>query len=281
MNFPLLPEDPGSFLWLDLIPRDYDALTCLKADARSEVFLCREQASGQLCIAKASGTPENIAQFQNEYRILNAVLPQLSTALRERFSRPIRLEEETEGPPAAVYLRTYIPGRTLETLVESRPAKPGLSRSESVRYTLSVLELITALHGCDPAVLHLDIKPQNIIITPKDRSALIDFGIARFEGIEAKPEAPLGTPAFAPPEQFMNARMDRRSDLFEAGVLLRYCLTGEYVEQADYDIDPDLRAVIRKAVRPDPEERYRSAEEMAEALKKASEELITDYTCPG
>lgn len=268
MSFPLLPEAPGSYQWLARIPPDCDVLTCLNADAGSEVFLCREQASGQLCIAKASGCPEDIAQFRNEYRILNAILPQLPVPLRERFPRPMRLEEKTADRPAAVYLRSYIPGCTLETLVESRPAKPGLTRSESVRYTLSVLELIAALHGTAPPLLHLDIKPQNIIVTPEENCALIDFGIARFEGAGEKPAVPLGTPASAPPEQFANARTNRRSDLYAAGVLLRYCLTGEYVEKADFDIDEDLQGIIRKAVRPDPEERYQSAGEMAEALKR-------------
>ena len=281
MSFPLLPEAPGSYQWLDQIPPDCDVLTCLNADAGSEVFFCREQASGQLCIAKASGCPEDIAQFRNEYRILNAILPQLPVPLRERFSRPMRLEEKAADRPAAVYLRSYIPGCTLETLVESRPAKPGLTRSESVRYTLSVLELIAALHGTAPPLLHLDIKPQNIIVTPEENCALIDFGIARFEGSAADPETVPGTPAVAPPEQFANARTDRRSDLYAAGVLLRYCLTGEYAEKTDYDIEADLRAVIRKAVRPAPEERFRSAEEMAEALKQTSGEQITDHRCSG
>ena len=281
MTFPLLPEAPGTYQWYDRISGNCDILTCLKADAFSEVFLCRERASGLLCTAKASGDPKDISQFQNEFRILNALLPQLPAPLRERFSRPVRLKEETEGPPAAVYLRTYIPGCTLETLVESRPAKPGLSRSESVRYVLSVLELLTALHGCEPPVLHLDIKPQNIIVTADGSCALIDFGIARFEGTAADPATAPGTPAVAPPEQFANTSPDRRSDLYAAGVLLRYCLTGEYAEKADYDIEADLREVIRKAVRPAPEERFRSAEEMAEALKQTSGEQITDHRCSG
>ncbi len=268
MNFPLLPEAPGSYQWLDLLTGDFDVLTCLKADAVTEVYLCREQGSGEQCIAKASADPEDIAQFRNEYRVLNAILPQLPADLRERFPRPMRLERENPDRPAAVYLRTYIPGVTPEALVESRPEKPGLSRSESVRYVLSVLELIRALHGTEPPLLHLDIKPQNIIVTPQGSCALIDFGIARFEGAGEKLAVPLGTPASAPPEQIMNARTDRRSDLYAAGVLLRYCLTGEYVEKADFDIDEDLRGIIRKAVRPDPEERYRSAGEMAEALRR-------------
>lgn len=128
----------------------------------------------------------------------------------------------------------YIPGQTLENYLQKK-AGGYLSEQETIRLGLGIARLMQTLHQVMPPVIFRDLKPANIMLTSKYEFYLIDFGIARnYTPGKARDTTPLGSPGYAPPEQYGRAQTDQRSDVYSLGATLQTLLTGR---------DPlDLRA---------------------------------------
>lgn len=141
-------------------------------------------------------------------------------------------------------------------------------------------------------IVHRDIKPQNIMVAPGGRVKLTDFGIAHIEDPEASHQTQageiLGTPNYMSPEQVMGKKVDGRSDLYSLGVILYelaagvrpfkgenlaaifHAITGENPARPD-EINPavkkDLSDIVMCCLSKDPEGRYGTGHELADALK--------------
>ena len=232
---------------------------CLKVDELGCTYL--DVQDGAQVIVKETSDPETAALLENEYRMLVRIgesgLPQASL-----FPKAVRL---TQGE-TCVLTRSFIPGASLEALVEGLEDRPGLPPEQAVRYARQILELLSFLHSLEPPVIQRDIKPQNIIVDEADRCHIIDMGISReLTDTAGRDTRIFGTPMTAPPEQFGYRQTDRRSDIYSAGVLLNYMLTGEY--QLDQtELGRSLQRVIHKAAAFDPKDRYQTADEMIRAL---------------
>jgi serine/threonine protein kinase len=128
-------------------------------------------------------------------------------------------------------------------------------------------------------IVFRDLKPSNIMITKDGRVKLIDFGIARFfKEHKSEDTYVYGTPGYAAPEQYGTGQTDVRSDIFSLGATLHHCLTGRNPSESPLDF-PDVRslnpsinretaAIVRKAVEPDMDKRFRTALEMKQAVQK-------------
>ncbi len=120
----------------------------------------------------------------------------------------------------------YIEGQTLEEYLQKAPGGY-LKEEEVIQIGSELAELMKHLHAISPPVVFRDLKPANIMITPKREYYLIDFGIARnYTPGKAKDTAPLGSPGYAPPEQYGRAQTDQRSDIYSLGATLQTLLTG-------------------------------------------------------
>ena len=153
-------------------------------------------------------------------------------------------------------------------------------------------QLIEALAYCHAlGVIHRDVKPQNIVITPEGRAVLVDFGLVKLWD----PQDPhtrtvmrgAGTPEYAPPEQYdMGAgHTDPRSDVYGLGATLYHALTGQapptatqrmaspasFVPPSSVNaaVTPATEAAVLKALQIPMDQRFQSAEEMAQALGAA------------
>ena len=192
-----------------------------------------------------------------------AALPEIDCA------RLPHIEATYEMPDEFIVVYDYVPGETLEQLVESRGK---LDAAKARHLVGEVCQAVSKLHA--HGIVHRDITPANVVVAA-DGAHLIDFGIARLGSEDAKGnEDQLGTWGFAAPEQYGFAKTDARSDVYSIGRLLGYLLTGVHPEDkegyeqalASPDVPDDLRSVVLKATEFEPSARYQSAAELERAL---------------
>ncbi len=121
----------------------------------------------------------------------------------------------------------YVEGRNLEEELAAlgHPLLEGLA----IDIARQLCDVLAYLHAFTPAIVYRDMKPSNVMLTPKGRVILVDFGIARLFKAAGKGTM-IGTLGFAPPEQYQG-QVDPRSDIYSLGATLHYVLTGRDPEK--------------------------------------------------
>src|SRR5260370_10008551 len=171
-------------------------------------------------------------------------------------------------------VQEYVDGENLEERME-RINQP-MKERDALGYAWEVLDILDYLAQQVPPIVHRDIKPANIIIGARDKRAhLVDFGIARADtakNAQRKQTATLGTPGYAPPEQYQG-NADPRSDLYALGATLHHLLTNRDprnyppftyspVRTLNPQLSPEVERVVARAVNNDITQRYQSAAAM-------------------
>ena len=167
-----------------------------------------------------------------------------------------------------------VEGETLEKQVQKQ-GRPG--EAELREWARQLCEVLDYLHRQQPPIIYRDLKPSNIMIQPDGTLRLIDFGIARFHTVgKAKDTQLMGTPGFAPPEQYGKGQTDARSDVYALGVTLLTLLTGHDPESSPFQmphahsLDPgmsdDLADAIFTATRPKPEDRFQTVSDLLHSI---------------
>lgn len=120
----------------------------------------------------------------------------------------------------------YIEGQTLEDYL-ARKQNGRLSAQEAARIGIQLTNVLDYLHSQQPPIIFRDVKPANIMRTPRGRLYLIDFGIARlFNPQKTRDTGPLGSPGFAAPEQYGRAQSTAQTDIYGLGATLQSLLQG-------------------------------------------------------
>lgn len=127
------------------------------------------------------------------------------------------IEDSTQTPYLVMEL---VEGQSLEKAI----SKGSIPFSTACEWAAHVAVALSVAHR--RAVMHGDVKPANILITPDNRVKLTDFGMARLATHRGAETSVLGTPAYWCPEQIIGRSQDTRSDLFSLGVVLYEMLTG-------------------------------------------------------
>ncbi len=228
-----------------------------------------------------------------------------ATDIRARFFR----EAETAGRldhPGIVRVHGFGEQGSLAYLAMDYAKGEILSAHTSSEHLLPVRQVLTIVasiadaldHAHAVGIVHRDIKPANVMFDPKTLTARVtDFGIAKLSDVsQTRTGIVLGTPSFMAPEQLEGGTVTGRSDLFALGVTLFQLLTGQLPFMADSmpglmeriataphpplgSIRPDLPAcigeVLDRALDKDPERRFGTAGEMAQALRDCVARLET------
>ncbi len=178
----------------------------------------------------------------------------------------------------------YVEGEDLRQRIERINVLPP---QDVILIGIEMCNALDYMHNRKPSVVHRDIKPGNIKITPESDVYLVDFGLAKImQGTQVTiTGARAMTPGYSPPEQYGTARTDARSDIYSLGATLYAALTGVIPEdglaratgkaqltplrQIQPKVDRRLAAVIEKCLAIEPEDRFQSAVELKRALIEA------------
>lgn len=165
----------------------------------------------------------------------------------ETFNREVTLLSLLKGEPGIplfyesltdaenwYLIMQYIPGQTLEAYVQDQPGGY-LPEEATISLGIKLACILQQLHQRPRPIIFRDVKPTNIMVTPRQELYLIDFGVARFfTPGQARDTTPLGSPGYAAPEQYGRSQTDQRSDIYSLGVLLQTLFTGrDPLELAD------------------------------------------------
>jgi serine/threonine protein kinase len=174
-----------------------------------------------------------------------------------------------------------------------------LPEDEVILIGAAMCDALSYLHARKPPILHRDIKPGNVKISPDGHIFLVDFGLAKvYQGNQATTTgARAMTPGYSPPEQYGTARTDTRTDIYSLGATLYAALTGVIPEDGlaramdnaeltplrkrNSDVSRHLAAAIEKAMEVDPGDRFQSADDFKVALlnsKSMTQQLLGTYT---
>ncbi|HEX8150262.1 MAG TPA: protein kinase [Pyrinomonadaceae bacterium] len=216
--------------------------------------------------------------------------------------------ETEEGQPFIVM--ELVSGQTLGDLLSG----PGISVARAVEVACQVARALSEAHRM--GVVHRDIKPSNVVIDDAGTVKVLDFGLAKqlheesgngANGAEAqtlltartRSDVVIGTPLYLSPEQARGAKVDGRSDLFALGALLYECLTGRPAfsganvieigaqvlhfdppppSRLNSRVPPELDRLTLKALAKKPEDRFRTADEMASELARVRSRLPASDT---
>jgi serine/threonine-protein kinase len=264
----------------------YEILDELGHGAMGSVFRAKDPAMDRLVAVKTILAAALDGELGSEYRQRFLREARAAGALAHPGIVPVFDVGEEDGMPYLVM--EFVRGQTLDAAMK-----------KGVRFSLERIceigqQIAEALgHAHHHGVIHRDIKPANILLTSpeaynSEQAKITDFGVAKMAagGITTTGQL-LGTPAFMPPEQFTGAPLDGRADLFSLGVILYWLATGEQpfggetISTVSYKIvhtEPippsklnpaipaALEAIILKCLVKNPDERYQTGEELAQAL---------------
>ncbi len=210
----LVGQKIGSFEIVEIIGRGGMGVVYLAHDTKLKRSVAIKSIPVELRTSLAAQT-----RFQREAKLLASLNHPNIAVIHE-------IIEQEEGTSYLVL--EYVPGQTLAQRIAQKPLK----LEEALSIGQQVAEAVSAAH--DKGVIHRDLKPGNIKVTPDGRVKVLDFGLAKTVAGEALerpttvtlPGRVIGTPAYMSPEQARGNPTDKRSDIWSFGCLLYEMLTG-------------------------------------------------------
>jgi eukaryotic-like serine/threonine-protein kinase len=225
---------------------------------------------------EARGDPDFVERFRQEARMQGALNHPNVALLFDYFIH--------EGAPVAVM--EFIDGESLEQLIRRRGSIPAC---ESIPLFKQALQGVSAAHRA--GIVHRDLKPSNLMITKDGIVKVMDFGIAKRQGVTGatKASTSIGSPYYMAPEQILGRTVDCRTDVYALGITLYELVSGQRPfnsrGKAEYlvlnahvndlpepptvhcrDIPGPVVDAVLRALSKEPDDRFQSADDFMRAL---------------
>ncbi|MBN9414858.1 MAG: serine/threonine protein kinase [Candidatus Eremiobacteraeota bacterium] len=258
----------------------YKVLRELGRGAMGTVYLARQESlSRDLAIkvlaAEFTRDQEFVARFRREGLISSKL----------RHPNIVQVFDYSAQDNLYYIAMEYAGAEDLQAYLRANDGR--LPLNEAVRLMGQVLSALECAH--EAGVTHRDVKPANVLLSPRMDAVLTDFSIANMQEAQRLTQtgAMMGTPDYMAPEQFDAKQVDKRSDLYSVGVVLYEMTTGQrpfpgdtvvqvmkaqlmHTPEAPHLLEPSvpeaLSQAIMKALEKDPERRWASAAEMRDAI---------------
>jgi serine/threonine protein kinase len=280
----------------ETVNQRYEILESLGQGGMSDAYKALDRETGRLVVVKIPfisliGDPATYSRYQRELEIGKRLHhPNIQHLVDEG-----RLDD---GGGVAPYLvLEYVDGMPLREYLRQKAPLPA---DEALRIAEQLADALRYCH--EHGVVHRDLKPENILIQPDGTVKLVDFGIALLQGARRltfrRLTSGVGTPDYMAPEQVQGDRGDARTDVYALGVMLYEMLTGDVPYHGDSplavmsqhvttdapllrskrpDLPPALEAVVWRALRREPSERYASMADLRHDLTHLDEVQIPNY----
>lgn len=280
----------------ELIQNRYQLIRLLGSGGFGAVYLAADQRLGRTVAIKEIdvarlGPDERAAAeqlFEQEARMLASLDHPGLTRIWDFFQHDRR----------AFLVMEYVPGLTLRDTLQRRGAP--LDEPFVLECALQLCAVLSYLHARRPQVIFRDLKPANVMVAeeqgtgdwgagvmvpdpqspiPSPRFVLIDFGIARlFKPDQTGDTLIIGTPGYAPPEQYGQGQTDERSDIYSLGATLYNLLSGHVpntvppppLASVNPAVSPELARIVARATEVDPADRYQRVEDLRQDLLAAA-----------
>ncbi len=264
----------------------YRILNALGEGGMGKVYLASHEQTGDKVAIK-------VLPPQKAREEANALLRfRREMDLSRRASHPNLARTLDVGSDGDVHFMVleYIPGESLYDAVKGPRGGP-LRVTDAARLFLKVVDGLDAAHAA--GIVHRDMKPSNIMITPDGDAKVLDLGLARALGDEkplTRPNIVVGTLDYASPEQLVDpSAADRRSDLYSLGCTIYFTLAGrppfeggdmvnkifkqrmedpEPLERVARGVPAAFAAVVRKLMNKSPDDRYQTCTELRTDLER-------------
>ncbi|GAA4653894.1 hypothetical protein GCM10023142_10320 [Anaerocolumna aminovalerica] len=203
----------------------YQIIKVLGHGGTADVFLCLHTKLNTLRAIKRIRKDHILhSQLLNEAHILKNLCHSCIPTIFD-------FEEDAEY---SYIIEEYIEGRSLKVL---RNQSEHIPEKTIIEFTIQLCDLLQYLYSTHNPVLHLDLKPDNIIIS-ENQVKLIDFGASSYKNETGKRKYSLGTKGFAAPELYSGHTPDERTDVYGIGTLIYFMVTGK-----SYNVTEQKRSV--------------------------------------
>ena len=230
----LVGQKVGSFEIIEMIGRGGMGVVYLARDTKLDRSVAIKSIPPKLI-----GDSTTRTRFRREARLLASLNHPNIGAIHD-------IIEQDEGVDYLVL--EYVPGQTLAQRIACEPLK----LEEAFSIGQQIAEAVSVAH--EKGVIHRDLKPGNIKITPEGKVKVLDFGLAKASGSQNKnkgtaitqPGRVIGTPAYMSPEQARGNQVDHRSDIWSFACILYEMLTGHSPFESDTATDTLARIIERE-----------------------------------
>jgi eukaryotic-like serine/threonine-protein kinase len=268
----------------------YRILKKLGKGGMGEVYLALDTKLNRNVAIKVVST-ESVANESSVKRLVR----EAQAAAKLDHSNICAIYDVNEVDSLPFIVLQYVEGHTLAEKMHDKH----LRLSTALDIARQATEALVAAHA--KGIIHRDIKPQNLMITPQGQVKVLDFGLCKFQPAEtvdheaatesllSTPGSLMGTMPYMSPEQIRGDQVDQRADIFSLGVTVYEMVAGKHPFKAENNAvtmsnillaeprstkrlqdlaSPELQQLLARMLSKDKEERFQTAEELLTALKQ-------------